>query len=532
MDKVFKILVLVLTVQIISGCGNKKENLNKTLEKKEEIQEVEKTKEEKITYRPVIKPPPKIVKPVLKKLSPLEGKLFSFSADRVPMKVLLYAIANDTGTNLIISPDVNPDIQITANFNNTPVIDALNIITDLAGVYYEVKGNIIYIKGSKTKTFHIPYVHTNSSYKATLGGDVLGGAMQSGGSGGLGGGTATGGTGSTGGSGSSTSSISGDFSVTYENPDEINNFYDQIEEGIENILFGTNDSETENISGSLAQSSFTLNKFTGTLVVTAPKDKMKKIEKFLRNIKKEIKKQVLIEAKIVEVTLSSGYQYGINWSALLRNISGASVTMQQTLALDNSVGEVIVSGLDFNAVINALSVVGKIETLSNPRIRVINGQTALISSGVIVPYWEKQISTIGTTAISQSIVYIRRSVLSGILLGVTPYIENDQITINIVPVSTKIEKTKQLVDNNTVVAEAPILNIKEAGTIIKAKDGDLIIIGGLINTEKRDEEVGIPVISKIPLLGNLFKRKSVYTEKKELIIFLKPKIINSDSRVE
>lgn len=130
-------------------------------------------------------------------------------------------------------------------------------------------------------------------------------------------------------------------------------------------------------------------------------------------------------------------QYGINWSALLRNVAGASISLRQTLALPSSYGEVVVAGLDFNAVINALSSVGRIETLSNPRIRVLNGQTALISSGVVVPYWEKQITTLGTTTVTQSVMYIRRSVLSGVLLGVTPYIEGDHIMINIVPVSTK-----------------------------------------------------------------------------------------------
>jgi len=523
MDRFFKVIFIFILTFFVS-CGS---TSTKKIEDKKELKK-EIKKEEEVVYKPVIKPPPKIVKPVIKKISPFKDKFFTFSADQVPLKAVLYAIANDTGMNLIISPDVNPNILITANFNKTPVEDALKVVTDLAGVYYQIKGNIIYIKGSTTKTFHIPYVHTNSSFSSKLGGDVLGGAMQTGGGGiggGYGGGTIGGGT-----SGSTARSISGDFSLKYENPEEINDFYGQIENGLKNIL--KEDTEGEKFSASLAKSSFTLNKFTGTLVVTASKYKMRKVEKFLKKILSEVKKQVLIESKIVEVTLSDGMQYGINWSALLRNVAGASISLRQTLALPSSYGEVVVAGLDFNAVINALSSVGRIETLSNPRIRVLNGQTALISSGVVVPYWEKQITTLGTTTVTQSVMYIRRSVLSGVLLGVTPYIEGDHIMINIVPVSTKIEGTKQLVENNEVVAEAPVLNIKEAGTIIKVKDGDLIIIGGMINTEKRVEENKIPLLSNIPVFGNLFKNKKVYREKKELIIFLKPRIIKFDSRLE
>ncbi len=522
MDTIFKVtLIFILTFIVSCGKVSKTEKLEEGNKKK--VKQIE----QKVTvYKPVIKPPPKLKRPLIKKISPFKDKFFTFSADQVPLKAVLYAIANDTGMNLIVAPDVNPDILITANFNNTPVEDALKVVTDLAGVYYKIKGNIIYIKGSVTKSFHIPYVHTKSSFNSKLGGDVLGGAVQTGGGGGYGG--TTGGTaGGTTGSGST--SISGDFSLTYENPEEINDFFAQIENGLKEIL---KDEDDNGFSASRAKSSFTLNKFTGTLVVTTSKHKMKKVEKFLQKILSEVKKQVLIEAKIVEVTLSDGYQYGINWSALLRNVSGATISLRQTLALPSSYGEIVVAGLDFNTVINALSNTGKIETLSNPRIRVLNGQTALISSGVVVPYWEKQITTLGTTTVTQSVMYIRRSVLSGVLLGVTPYIENNHILINIVPVSTKIEGIKQLVDNNEVVAEAPILNIKEAGTIIKVKDGDLIIIGGMINTEKRTEEDKIPFLGDIPVFGNLFKSKRVYNEKKELIIFLKPRIIKFDSRLE
>jgi len=97
--------------------------------------------------------------------------------------------------------------------------------------------------------------------------------------------------------------------------------------------------------------------------------------------------------------------------------------------------------------------------------------------------------------------------------------------MNIVPVSTKIEDLRQLIDNNQVVAEAPVLNIKEAGTIVKVKDGDLIIIGGLIGTEKRKIVSKIPGLGDLPILGTLFRKEEYLKQKKELIIFLRPHII-------
>ncbi|WP_456465033.1 hypothetical protein [Persephonella sp.] len=485
-------------------------------DKTEKTVEIKKEPEKENNYKVIKKnqPPPLIIKPPVEKISPLENRFFTFSADNAPLKTVLYAVAKDAGLNIAISPDVNPEIPVTANFNNTPVKTALEIITDLAGVYYEIKGNVIYIKATKTKVFHLPYVHSKSKYKADLGGDVLG---SSGTTGGYSGGT----TGTTGTS-PSVANLKGDFSLKYENPNDINEYYKQLEDSLKKILSVENNNTQEK-----NPNSFTLNKFAGILIVTATKDKMKKVEDLIKKLKKEVKKQVLIEAKIIEVTLSKEFRYGVDWNLLMRDFigTGASVRLSQTLALGTSYGQILVTGADFQSILNALEKTGKIETLSNPRIRVLNGQTALISSGIIVPFWEKQVSTVTGTATTQQVSYYRTNVLDGVLLGVTPYIEDGEIMMNIVPVSTKIEDLRQLVDNNQVVAEAPVLNIKEAGTIVKVKDGDLIIIGGLIGTEKRKIVSKVPGLGDIPGLGILFRKEEYLKQKKELIIFLTPHII-------
>jgi len=361
-----------------------------------------------------------------------------------------------------------------------------------------------------TKTFHIPYVHTDSNYKVSLGGDVLGSAQAASQVGGIGGGV--GGTGGTG----TSNQLTGNFSLKYKSPQDINDFYGQIEKNVAEILEG--------------KGSYSLNKFTGTLVVKAPKNKIKLIQNFLNRIKKETKKQVLIEAKIVEVTLSNKFEYGIDWSLLLRDFlgTGAVTNISQSLALPFGNGQVSVTGADFSLVLNALSSVGKVETLSNPRIRVINGQNAIISTGKIVPFWEKQVQTLTAQTTSQQVTFIRNSVLDGVLLGVSAYINEDNtITLNIIPVSSKIEGTKKLIENGKVQAEAPILNIKETGTIIKARNNDLIIIGGLIGTDTQNTKEGIPYFENLPVVGKIFQRNVKSQEKKELIIFLKPTLIKN-----
>jgi len=463
-----------------------------------------------------ISPPPMIVKPALEKISPLEDRFFTFSADNAPLKTVLYALAKDAGLNLAIAPDVPTDTPITANFNNTPVETALEIITDIAGVYYTIRDNVIYISLTQTKTFHIPYIPASSTYSADLGGDVLGGTENTTGTG------TSGGTGSYGGMSTTpaAANLKGDFSLKYENPEGSNDFYYQLEQALIKIL-GTTNKQGSN------PNNYTLNRFSGTLIVTATRDKMKQVETLISRLKSEARKQVLIEARIVEVSLGKEFRYGVDWNLLLRDFlgTGASVRMVQSLALGTAYGSVYVTSADFQSLLDALERTGELEALSSPRIRVLNGQTALISSGIVIPFWEKRVSTVTGTTATQQVYYIRTNVLDGILLGVTPYIEDGQIMMSIVPVSTKIEDIRQLTDEGKVVAEAPVLNVKEAGTMVKVKDGDIIIIGGLIGTDKRKVISKIPGLGDIPGLGALFRKEEYLKQKRELIIFLKPSII-------
>ena len=509
MDKVLKIFSIG-TIIFLFSCAVKNENIDI----KQKANNTEPKKIVKKETHPVyIPPPPLIISNTVKKIDPLEKEKITLTATNAQLKNILYIIANDLGMNLIISPDVDTSKTITLNFNNTPAKTVLSIIEDISGVFFEVKDNVIYVKETTTKVFKIPYVKATSDYNARLGGDVLGSAQ----TGGITGGVApvgAGGVGTGAGITSGAGNLSGNFQLNFDSPSDVNNFYQQLEDNIKNLLSD--------------KGSYTLNKFTGTLIVTDKKENLRKIEKLIKSLKHEINKQVLIEAKIVEVKLSDNFQYGIDWSALLASIGNTSITASQSLALAGSYGQIIAANTNFNSVINALADVGKIETLSNPRIRVLNGQSALISTGTVTPFWEKQIQTVTTTATTQSISYIRSSVLDGILLGVSPHINDDgTITLNIVPVSTNVRGTKQLIVGNEVQAEAPILEIKEAGTTIKVKDNTLVIIGGLITKDKIVNEKKIPFLGDIPFAGALFKSKQVQTEKKELVIFLRPKIIKN-----
>ncbi|GAB6072289.1 pilus (MSHA type) biogenesis protein MshL [Venenivibrio stagnispumantis] len=501
----FNRLILVILLVSYIAYGKEEDVLENKIMLLNILTELKETKEKNKKLEEKLEEQKKAEKPVLPK-----KKLYTLSLEDAPLKTILYALTKDTNINVILAPDIDPNIKITANFKNVTFEDALETILKIANLSYEQKNNLIYIKSTMTKTFKIPYVKSISNYSSDLGGDVLGGTGGSGG--GTGGGT---------GSGTGTTNLKGKFSINYKAEEDVNDLYKQIEDNLSSIL-----SE---------KGKYTLNKFSGILIVEDRRDRIELIEKFLESLKKEIEKQVQIEAKIVEVSLSDSYAFGIDWSVLTKNFlgTGAQVVVSQTLSLPNSNASINVVSSDFNALLTALAQVGKVETLSNPRIRVINGQSALISSGTIIPFWEKELNAVGGTATTQpitTVTYTRTNILSGIMLGVTPYIDDDgEITLNVVPVATNIQGTKQLTENGQVVAEAPIIAVKETGTVIKVKDGDIVIIGGLISKENNDTENKVPVLGDVPGFGNLFKQKSVSKTRKELIIFLKPTIINKKS---
>jgi MSHA biogenesis protein MshL len=418
--------------------------------------------------------------------------------------MVLYAILKGTLYNVIFAPDVDSNKAITLNFKDINLKDTLETIMDVAGLSYEVRDKVIYVKGTITKIYKLPYIKTVTSYNSSLGGNVTGGQS--------GGGAGTGGGGTTGGGNTSTAGggINGEFQVDYSI--DQNDLFAQIEDNIKNILS--------------KNGKYALNKMTGVLVVEDTKDRVKLVEEYLARLKKEIDKQVLIEAKILEVSLSDSYSFGVDWSKI---IMYPSVVYSQTLNISDSVTSLtILRNGDIKAVINAIATFGEIKTLSNPRILVLNNQPAILTSGRIIPFWTKQLDIVGasvgctTTTAYPVVTYTRRDVLDGITLGVTPHIEDDgDIILNIVPISTSIVDTKKLIDSGQVVGEAPILAVKETGTIVRAKSGDIIIIGGLLDKGESDTETKVPVLGDIPVIGNLFKQKTVSKSRKELIIFMK-----------
>jgi MSHA biogenesis protein MshL len=445
----------------------------------------------------------------------LEGKTITIDAIKTPLSAVLYMAAQETGLNLAMGSNADLTRPITVTITNTPAREALDIITESAGMYYEVSGSTLRIKSFITKTYKIPYIHTTTKYDSKLGGDIIGGAADT------------------------PSTISGSFNLTYANPAERNDLYKQIADGVRGILFAEETrseikiDQGETVHMHRQSEGFNMNLFTGTLTVTAMKPKIELVDKYITEVIKEISKQVLIEAKMVEVIFNDINSYGIDWENFFhsnqinysQNFASGSAAALESIGLA-PVASLAYSAGGANALLNMLSRQGKIETLGNPRIRVVNGQSAIISSGNLIPYWEKTVDQ--GEDYERTVSYNRVTILDGIMLGVTPFINEDgTITLNIVPVSTVVENDKvQYGEDGDIVASFPILNLKEAGTVLKVRNGETVIMGGMIDKYEEKVDQKVPFLGDVPVLGYIFKSKTTRTVKKELVIFIKTTVIS------
>jgi MSHA type pilus biogenesis protein MshL len=309
-------------------------------------------------------------------------------------------------------------------------------------------------------------------------------------------------------------------------------FWDAIDNSLNSIL------QSEGAGGNSEQkANFVLNRLSGTVMVTASKNDLQKVEKFLTSLKKVLNRQVLIEARIVEVQLSEGLEYGIDWIAVGEWLGVGTTTLSTNLFTSVvSAGQPffefsITENDNLTLLLKALAEQGTVRTLSNPRVNILNGRTAMLSVGRNTTFISRVESTT-TSDISSTTTFTvdTSSILSGIMFGLVPYIDsNQEVTLTITPILTNLINLESEIigsGSGSVEIKLPTVDLREMSTTVKVLNGQLIIIGGLINRQESLNEDKIPILGDIPFLGPLFKSVDKSYENKELVIMLIPRVEN------
>lgn len=264
------------------------------------------------------------------------------------------------------------------------------------------------------------------------------------------------------------------------------------------------------------------------IIVSDTASKIKEVDHLIAAFDQK-DKEVLIEAKIIQIALSDEYKLGVDWEAVVSDYHSLDLVSNFDVLGDTDkqgkVGIGTVAADGYKALVEALETVGHTDILSSPRVAVVNNKEAKILVGSTEPYVTTTTTTpsSGPTTTAESVNFIE----VGVKLFVTPTIHEDNfITMKIKPEVSSVVKNVTTSNNNTI----PVVETSEAETTVVVKDQATIVIGGLIKEEKIKTVKKVPVLGDIPVLGFIFRSKSDLARKTEIVIFLTPKIISGDAK--
>jgi MSHA biogenesis protein MshL len=448
----------------------------------------------KIEENAEVPPPvPPSLKPVaMVEIEPEKEKLFSFSGKDITLEDVLLPLSKEAGFNIIWDSEVDRSSKINVSFEDLTLKEALETIFAPTEYMYSTNSPTLLVKLTDTKTFELGQIPNKITSQMQVGGNVLGSIPNVGG-------------------------ISGQIQITGTTDLQSIDLWTQVEVGLQAIIS--------------PDGKFFINRLAGIITVTDRKRNLKMATELMENLKNTLTRQVLIEAEVLEVTLEKEESWGVDWSAVhsfLLNNKNIDITGKQTLGTSGSVVEFTASRHDADLVVDMLARFGEVNVLSKPRVNVMNGQTAMINVGRVISYWELTGLSAGAE-VGQPIIFPeQKTVLLGLTMGVTPYISSDNfVTLQVVPIVSDASTWSEFQFQNQTL-RAPNIDIRETSTQVRMKNGETVVIGGLITSKKSDSEHKVPVLGDIPLLGYFFKRKEKTEHRAELVILLTPRVTKSD----
>jgi len=463
----------------------------------------------------------------------LAEKRLEIAASEVNAQDFFAALVDESPYSVVVHPDVTG--TITLNLKNSTLNEVLDVVEEVYG--YEIRrvGKIVqvYPSGIRTETIPLDYLFVKrsgmSSTSINSGGiseNESNGGNNSNSNSNRGGSNSSGN--SNGSNGNSQNSQQGSSSINVYTETQ-SDFWTELKETL-TLLVGTDKGRSVFVSPQ-----------AGLVTVRALPAEIKAVKNFINYTQTHLRRQVIIEAKIMEVTLNDDYQQGVKWDQVLGNIGSAGLSFSTTGAIagnliSNAIGgtsSLAISNKDFTGVIDLLSTQGNVQVLSSPRITATNNQKAVIKVGGD-EYYVTEVSNTTTTGTSTTTTpeINLTPFFSGIALDVTPQIDgNGEVILHVHPSVTSTEEQTKIIKLGSEEIILPLAqsSVRESDTIIRAKSGEIVVIGGLIETRNVDIESKTPFFGDIPIMGELFKSKSQTTQKKELVIMLKPIVVGQDT---
>lgn len=433
------------------------------------------------------------------------GAEFITQDGKVDLGDVIKAMAEHKGFSVSFADDVDQvrpvDCHVKAADN---FYDALDNMLRQLDYYYEIEEDTIVIRYKESKTYHLSMPNFSESLDTALGGNMLPSAS--------------------GGGDASTGLVA--TAKLNINSEEFN-FWDDLE-GVLTSIVNCADCPAPLIDRTL-----------GAITITASKRVHKEVEEQLAIIEKEAYKQVIIEAKIIEVALNEDHATGIDWENVLSGTDLSGKTIGGNLGLgDPATGLLYESGegwstfldtisiddVPWSVVVSAFSQYGDTRIVANPKIHILNGHGAVLSAGQVTSYLEGcdvTANEFGGTEIEAQISSITEGLSVGIKANI---VGEEEVVLYVFPAITRLIELRQIFSSQCGEIEAPEMAVREMATYAKVRDQEILVIGGLIQENNDTETKKVPVLGDLPYLGKFFSYERVANQSTELVILLKPRI--------
>jgi len=478
---------------------------------------------------------------------------FDVEVADAPARAFFLGLARRGGDNVLVHPQVAGNL--TLSLHNVTVAETLDAVRELYGYDYRrlAAGWFVLPATLQTRFFQVNYLdmaRQGESRTLVSSGSITDARHDlgtAGGGAGAGGAAAAAGSGMNGAAAAgSGAEVTGTSIVSRTDVD----FWTQLEASLKAVI------------GAGAERSVVINRQSGMVAVRASPDELRGVAQYLERIQKTVGRQVILEAKVIEVELSDAFQAGINWGAVLKNGSqtffgglgtppngfdnpllsntGAPVTVGPgnpvTSLATQSLGGAFTLAVDLHdvgAFLDLLKTQGTARVLSSPRVATLHNQKAVIKAGTDEFFVTGVTSntTTGTATTTSRDVELT-PFFSGVALDVTPQIDaEDHVILHIHPSVSEVRDQSKRITVGGQTDELPLAvsQVRESDSVVKARSGQMIIIGGMMRTLSKRQNYGTPGLSAVPVLGNLFKSRRNVETKTELVILLRPIIVDDDN---